>query len=89
MLFQMREPIDDATSMEAHSCTGFDRNEYELVFSDESRVGERTFWSGEFFSSFRFFLSFFVFFSFSYLLAVVTCVPSPMCFCTPIYMYQL
>ena len=35
VLFQMPEPIDGATPKEAHSRTGFDGNEYELVFSGE------------------------------------------------------
>ena len=32
-LFQMPEPIDEATPKEAHSRTSFGGNEYELVFS--------------------------------------------------------
>jgi beta-glucan synthesis-associated protein KRE6 len=43
VLFQMPEPIDEATPKEAHNRTGFDRNEYELVFSDEFEVEGRTF----------------------------------------------
>ena len=34
----MPQPIDEATPKEAHSRTGFDGNEYELVFSDEFEV---------------------------------------------------
>jgi hypothetical protein len=41
--FQMPEPINEATPTEAHSCTGFDGNEYKLVFSDEFEVKGRTF----------------------------------------------
>jgi hypothetical protein len=41
--FQMPEPINEATPTEAHSCTGFDENEYKLVFSDEFEVKGRTF----------------------------------------------
>ena len=59
VLFQMPEPIDEATPKEALTRTGFDGNEYELVFSDEFEVDGRTFWPGEFvcFISFRSFLS--------------------------------
>jgi hypothetical protein len=41
VLFQMAEPIGEATPKEAHSCTGFDGNEHELVFSDEFEVEGR------------------------------------------------
>ena len=37
-LFQKPQPIDEAIPKEAHSRTGFDGNEYELVFSDEFEV---------------------------------------------------
>ncbi|KIM38469.1 glycoside hydrolase family 16 protein [Hebeloma cylindrosporum] len=47
VLFQMPEPIDEATPKEARSRTGFDGNEYELVFSDEFEVEGRTFWPGD------------------------------------------
>jgi beta-glucanase (GH16 family) len=64
VLFQMPEPIDEATPKEARSRTGFDGNEYELVFSDEFELDGRTFWPGELFyllfrSLFLRFLSFF------------------------------
>jgi hypothetical protein len=49
VLFQMPEPIDEATPKEAHTRTGFDGNEYELVFSDEFEVDGRTFYPGEFY----------------------------------------
>jgi len=68
----MPEPIDEATPKDARTRTGFDGNEYELVFSDEFEVEGRTFWPGEFFTiiisfSFHFFLVFFVhFISFPY-----------------------
>jgi hypothetical protein len=39
----MPEPIDKATPEEAHSRTGIDGIEYELVFSDEFEVDRRTF----------------------------------------------
>jgi len=62
VLFQMPEPIDEATPKEAHGRTGFDGNVYDLVlvFSDEFEVEERTFWPSEFCSFFRF-LCFFIF----------------------------
>jgi hypothetical protein len=47
VLFQISEPIDEAKPKEAHSRTGFDRYQYELVFSDEFEVDGRTFWPGE------------------------------------------
>ena len=34
------EPIDKATPTEAHSRTGFDGNEYKLVFKVDGRTGE-------------------------------------------------
>jgi amino acid transporter len=67
VLFQMPEPIDEATPKEAHSCTGFDGNEYELVFSDEFEVEGGRFGLVSFVSFFRFlrfflpFLSVFIF----------------------------
>lgn len=60
VLFQMPEPIDEATPKDAHSRTGFDGNEYELVFSDEFEIEGRTFWPGEFVSCY--FIPFFFFF---------------------------
>ena len=65
----MPEPIDEATPKDARTRTGFDGNEYELVFSDEFEVEGRTFWPGEFFTIIisLFFLVFFVhFISFPY-----------------------
>jgi len=59
----MPEPIDEATPKDARTRTGFDGNEYELVFSDEFEVEGRTFWPGEFFT--LLFLFLFIFFSFS------------------------
>jgi len=55
----MPEPIDEAMPKKAHSGTGFDGNEYDLVlvFSDMFEVEERTFWPSEF-------VHFFVSFSF-------------------------
>ena len=43
MLFQILEPIDDATPKEARSRTGFDGHKYELVFSAEFEVDGKTF----------------------------------------------
>jgi hypothetical protein len=44
VLFQMAEPIDEATPKEAHSCIGFDGNEHELVFLDEFEVEDLLAW---------------------------------------------
>ena len=59
-VFQTPEPIDEATLKEAHSPTGFDENEYELVlvFLHEFEVEERTFWPVLFVLSFFSFLHF-------------------------------
>ena len=43
VLFQMPEPIDRPMLKEALTQTGFDGDEYELVFSDKFEVNERTF----------------------------------------------
>ena len=51
----MKEPIN---LNEAHSRTGFDGNECELVFSDEFKVDRGTFWPGELLSGFISFSSF-------------------------------
>jgi len=71
ILFQMPEPIDEATPKEVHSRASFDGNEYELVFSDEFEVEDILTWC-VLFHSFVFFISFFVFSSFSSFLAVMT-----------------
>jgi hypothetical protein len=64
VLFQIPEPIDEAMPKEAHSRTGFDRNEYKLVFSDEFEVHGRTIWPGELLSHVISFSSFGCFFLF-------------------------
>jgi len=78
VLFQMPEPIDEATPKDAHSRTGFDGNEYELVFSDEFEVEGRTFWPGKFcFLLFHsFFLRFLCFFFSFFAVHTRTTVPS-------------
>ncbi|KAF8624603.1 hypothetical protein AX17_007096 [Amanita inopinata Kibby_2008] len=47
VLFQMPDLIDVATPASAKSRTGFDGQEYELVFSDEFEVDGRTFYPGD------------------------------------------
>ncbi|KAF9443205.1 glycoside hydrolase family 16 protein [Macrolepiota fuliginosa MF-IS2] len=47
VLFQMPEPIDADTPQEAHTRTGFDGQEYDLVFSDEFTKDGRTFYPGD------------------------------------------
>ncbi|KAF7977403.1 hypothetical protein HWV62_4035 [Athelia sp. TMB] len=47
VLFQMPELIDKDTPDSAKSRTGFDGEEYELVFSDEFETDGRTFWPGD------------------------------------------
>ncbi|POY72512.1 hypothetical protein BMF94_4338 [Rhodotorula taiwanensis] len=39
--------IDDTTPSDAYTRTGFDGQEYELVFSDEFNTDGRTFWPGD------------------------------------------
>ncbi|KAH6901573.1 beta-glucan synthesis-associated protein-domain-containing protein [Coprinopsis sp. MPI-PUGE-AT-0042] len=46
-LFQMPEPIDRDTPPEARTRTGFDGLEYDLVFSDEFNVDNRSFYAGD------------------------------------------
>ncbi|KAF8987327.1 beta-glucan synthesis-associated [Cyathus striatus] len=47
VLFQMPELIDTDTPDEAKTRTGFDGQEYELVFSDEFNVDGRSFYPGD------------------------------------------
>ncbi|TFK35297.1 beta-glucan synthesis-associated protein-domain-containing protein [Crucibulum laeve] len=47
VLFQMPEMIDSETPDSAKTRTGFDGNDYELVFSDEFNTDGRTFWPGD------------------------------------------
>lgn len=47
VLFQMPDLIDAATPNSAKIRTGFDGQEYELVFSDEFEVDGRTFYPGD------------------------------------------
>lgn len=44
---QMPTPIDPATPSAALTRTGFDGEDYELVFSDEFELDGRTFWPGD------------------------------------------
>lgn len=39
--------IDDSTPSDAYARTGFDGQQYELVFSDEFNTDGRTFWPGD------------------------------------------
>lgn len=39
--------VDDTTPMSAYTRTGFDGEEYDLVFSDEFNTDGRTFWPGD------------------------------------------
>ncbi|EGN94554.1 glycoside hydrolase family 16 protein [Serpula lacrymans var. lacrymans S7.3] len=47
LLIQLPRLIDPDTPTSAKSRTGFDGNEYELVFSDEFELDGRTFWPGD------------------------------------------
>lgn len=47
VLFQMPELIDVATPDSAKTRTGFDGQEYDLVFSDEFEIENRTFYPGD------------------------------------------
>ncbi|KAH9896744.1 beta-glucan synthesis-associated [Cubamyces lactineus] len=47
VLFQMPELIDEDTPDSAKTRTGFDGQEYELVFSDEFNLDGRTFYPGD------------------------------------------
>ncbi|KAF5313575.1 hypothetical protein D9611_010170 [Ephemerocybe angulata] len=46
VLFQMPQPIDPDTPQSARTRTGFDGQDYELVFSDEFNVEGRSFYPG-------------------------------------------
>lgn len=48
--FQMPDMVDSETPKTAMSRTGFDGQEYELVFSDEFNTPGRTFYPGAYFS---------------------------------------
>ncbi|KAF6743434.1 beta-glucan synthesis-associated protein-domain-containing protein [Ephemerocybe angulata] len=47
VLFQMPQPIDPDTPQSARTRTGFDGQDYELVFSDEFNVEGRSFYPGD------------------------------------------
>ncbi|KIM90320.1 glycoside hydrolase family 16 protein [Piloderma croceum F 1598] len=43
----MPKLIDTLTPDSAKTCTGFDGNSYDLVFSDEFKIDNRTFYPGD------------------------------------------
>ncbi|OCH84874.1 beta-glucan synthesis-associated [Obba rivulosa] len=46
-LFQLPQPVDPKTPQSAKQRTGWDGQQYELVFSDEFETDGRTFWPGD------------------------------------------